>query len=297
MLLLTSTSDVIRVVTSAVSDIRVHADFADKTVGIDDVAMGRTNTAAITSATTTTVVGSPAVSTARNVKALYIHNVHATVTCDVTVEHYDGSIASRVSKATLLAGESLDFIEGLGFTHYDTNGSPKLAGYPRVSGAASVATITASAADTYMTGANLNVGGRLQAGSYFQWLVSASKTAAGVATPIYNIRFGTAGAIGDTARCVVTGVAQTAVADTGVIVVEAVVQSFGISGVLRGHAVVDHAAAATGFANSTSPDATNVSAGFDMTVANSIIGLSINPGTSGIWTITSVTLNAVNLLP
>ena len=83
MLLLTSTSDIIRVVTgSAVATITVHADWVDNASGT--ITPGRTNTA-ITTATTTTVVAAPAASTQRNVKGLSVTNNHASSSNVVTV--------------------------------------------------------------------------------------------------------------------------------------------------------------------------------------------------------------------
>jgi hypothetical protein len=298
MLLLTSTSDIIRVITSAASDIRVHADFADKTTGNPEVAMGRTNTAAITTATTTTVVGSPAASTARNIKALYIMNAHASATCDVTVEHFDGSVASRIAKVTLLFGESLDFIEGSGWIHLDSNGLPKLAASPRADGVGSGTDQGPGfASDTYVTGSSMNIGGRLQVGSFIRWNIRATKTAAGTATPILVIRFGTAGAVGDTARVTLTGAAQTAAADTAWFEIVAVVTTAGAAGVMRGIWAIKHDLAITGFAPTGMPVLVGTSATFDMTIANSIIGLSINGGTSAAWTLQMVVVDAVNLLP
>lgn len=120
MLLLTGTSDLVRVVTSASSDIRVHASFVDLSSGT--VTPTRTNTASIATNTTTTVVGSPASSTQRNVRFMSIRNVHASVSNDVTVFHTDGTTQEDLIKVTLLAGESLVFDQIGGWTHYDVNG-------------------------------------------------------------------------------------------------------------------------------------------------------------------------------
>ena len=120
MLLLTGTSDLVRVVTSATADIEVHASWLDLNAGT--VTPGRTNTASITTATTTTIVGSPASSTQRNVSLLSLRNNHASTTCDVTVDHTDGTNAETLVKATLLAGESLVLDATGKWTHYDVNG-------------------------------------------------------------------------------------------------------------------------------------------------------------------------------
>jgi hypothetical protein len=122
MLLLTSTSDIIRIVTgSAVSTIGVHASWADNLSSA--VTPGRTNTA-ITTATTTTVVASPAASTQRNVRTLAISNNHASSSTTIAVQHYDGTTSIDLFDCTLLAGESIDFDQDGEWTHRDSQGGP-----------------------------------------------------------------------------------------------------------------------------------------------------------------------------
>lgn len=119
MLLLTSTSDLLRVVTDATADIEVHASWMDNAAGV--ITPGRTNTASITTATTTTVVAAPAASTQRNVKHLNITNNHASTSCTVSIEHTDGTNVVELVGVTLLAGENLT-LDAVGhWTHYDVN--------------------------------------------------------------------------------------------------------------------------------------------------------------------------------
>lgn len=122
MLLLTSTSDIIRVVTGSAADVDVHASWVDNASGT--ITPGRTNTAAITTATTTTVVGSPGASTQRNVKHLNITNAHATAATTVIVQHFDGTTSEDLMEVTLLAGENLVLGEGGAWTHHDVQGAP-----------------------------------------------------------------------------------------------------------------------------------------------------------------------------
>jgi hypothetical protein len=121
MLLLTSTSDILRVVTGSAADVDVHASWVDNASGT--ITPGRTNTAAIVTATTTTVVGSPAASTQRNVKHLNITNVHASVTTTVVVQHFDGTTSEDLMGVTLLPGENLVFNEGGEWRHHDSQGA------------------------------------------------------------------------------------------------------------------------------------------------------------------------------
>lgn len=120
MLLLTSTSDIIRIVTSASGDIQVHASYVDNNSGT--ITPGRTNTN-ISTATTTTVVAAPGASTQRNVKGLYITNNHATNSCFVEVQHFDGTTSSELMGVTLLPGENLGYREDGSWAHRDTNGA------------------------------------------------------------------------------------------------------------------------------------------------------------------------------
>lgn len=121
MINLTSTSDLIRVVTSAASQIEVHASYVD--FNGTTVTPGRTNTAHITTATTTTVVPSPGSGVQRNLKHLNITNDHASVACVVTIEHTDGTTAEELISVTLLSGENMVLGEDGRWTHYDSNGA------------------------------------------------------------------------------------------------------------------------------------------------------------------------------
>lgn len=120
MLLLTSTSDILRVITgSAANNIEVHASWVD--VNGTTITPGRTNTS-ITTATTTTVVAAPAASTQRNVKALYVTN-KSTISCAVAVEHYDGTTPCETYGVILLPNENLTFNEEGRWSHRDANGA------------------------------------------------------------------------------------------------------------------------------------------------------------------------------
>ena len=112
MLLLTGTSDLIQVITGQAVTVDVHASWVDNASGT--ITPGRTNTI-ITSNQTTTVVASPAASTQRNVQTLNIRNVHATSSCTVTVIHYDGASGADLIEYTLLAGETIQYVDGHGW--------------------------------------------------------------------------------------------------------------------------------------------------------------------------------------
>ncbi len=156
-------------------------------------------------------------------------------------------------------------------------------------------------ADTYITDSDLLIPSfGLQVRSKFQWRISASKTAASTATPIYVIQTGSARTTADTDRLTLTGPAQTAVADIGTLNIMVTVRSIGASGVLQGTAWWDHRGTAantttsgTGFANDSTGHVEGTSAGFDMTaLAGQYISLTINGGASAAWTITQVWADA-----
>lgn len=122
MLLLASTSDLLRIITGSAITIDVHASWVD--MSGSTITPGRTNTL-ISTATTTTVVGSPAASTYRTVKTLTARNRHATTACDVTVVHSDGTNVPELVKVTLSAGDALHYDEHNGFTVRDLFGRIK----------------------------------------------------------------------------------------------------------------------------------------------------------------------------
>lgn len=287
MILLASSSDLVQVVTGQSGTIDVHTSWVDYLSGA--VTPGRTNTA-ITTATTTTVCGSPTGSTVRNLKTLHIRNRHATSSCDITVKHTDGTTAVELHKVTLTAGQALEYIEGLGF--YILPASP----VSPATGNANTADVTASAADTYLTGSNLTVGGRIQAGTWFRWRFTMTKTAAGVATPIYTVRAGTAGTTADASVGTATGVAQTAATDTGWHEIEAVVRS--VSATSTGQITFRqaHKNATTGLANVAQDQIFQTAfSSIDLTSTSLIFGVSCNPGASGVWTFQTVSVLVGNL--
>lgn len=159
---------------------------------------------------------------------------------------------------------------------------------------ASIAAQAGFASDTYVTNSNLLIPSfALQAKSRVLWMLSASKTAAGVATPIFQVRIGAAGAVGDTSRLTLTGSAQTAAADVGLWFVMLTVRSIGAAGVLQGALSLAHNLAATGFASSAAGAVEATSAGFDTTATGGLnIGLSVNGGASAAWTVTQAQVEA-----
>lgn len=148
------------------------------------------------------------------------------------------------------------------------------------------ADVVASAADTYLTGSAIAIptGLLLQVGTTFRWVFGMTKTAAGTGAPVWLVRVGTAGTTADAAQLAFIGPVQTAAVDTGKVVIHAILRNVGAAGVLAGILTMTHHGITTGFANIACPTIQNTSAGFDTTVANTIIGVSVNPGAAGVWT-------------
>jgi hypothetical protein len=117
VLILTSTSDVVQIVSGAASSIAlsVHAAWVDDYQG-PPIAFspGRQDTL-ITTATTTTVCPGPAASTQRNLKTLSIRNTGSTVTDVVSVQHSDGTTVVTLAKVTLPAGYTLTWRDDAGW--------------------------------------------------------------------------------------------------------------------------------------------------------------------------------------
>jgi hypothetical protein len=154
----------------------------------------------------------------------------------------------------------------------------------------SVANQAPAVTDTYITDSDLIIpSSGLQIRTHMRWDISVSKTAAGVATPIYVIRLGSARTTADTAILTLTGPAQTAAADVAVITVFATLRNIGAAGVLQGTTSMVHNLAATGFANNAAGIVEGTSGTFDTTgKAGQYFGLSVTTGTSAAWTITRV---------
>jgi hypothetical protein len=112
MLLLTTTTDKIQLVTSAIATVDVHCSFMD--YNGTTVTPGRQNQA-INSATTTDIVAAPGSGVQRNVKTIHVRNKAGSGSVDVTVVFDQGGTDFELCKKTLNAGEELQYVEGAGF--------------------------------------------------------------------------------------------------------------------------------------------------------------------------------------
>lgn len=204
-------------------------------------------------------------------------------------------IATQSVPATPAAGNATVFVDSTAKILCVKDDTGAVAAFSKNS--ATAATAAGFSSDTWVTGSDLLIPSfGLQAKTQIIWTLSASKTGAGIATPIYTIRTGTNRSTADTSRLALTGPAQTAIADIGTLYVMATVRNIGAAGVIAGTAWWVHRGTAantttsgTGFANDTTGHVEGASAGFDMSgLAGSYISLSVNGGASAAWTVTQV---------
>jgi hypothetical protein len=279
-----TTPDKLKLVTSAAGDIDTHVTYMDcdnSSPPVTDSPNNEQHTIT-TAATTDILAGNTSASKRRTVQGITIRNTHASVTNVVTVvlDAIDGN-DYELKKASLAPGDELTWSEGLGWFQYAA--TPAV---PIGTNFATAASAAGFASDTYIANSAIPVLGigALRVGRCFHWRFIVSKTAAGTAAPVLSVRVGTAGTTADTARLTFTFGAGTAAADRGEIELEALVTAIGASAVLRGKLNLTSNLTTTGLSNAVKALQVTSSA-FDITPANTLIGLSWNGGTSASHTI------------
>lgn len=270
--LVNSTTDKLQLITSSAATVDVHASWADLNAGV--VTPGRTNTA-ISSGATTDVVATPAASTTRNVKTLHVFNKDASLSDDVTVVYNANGTATNLIKVTLRPGDTLEYIEGIGFFVIAGNVFPLKN--------QSTASQSLTTSDAYLAGSNVSIPSNLPlVGTMYVCIFDIVKSA-GTGSPVVTVRYGTAGSTGDTSRCAATFGVGTSVADTATFVVTCVFRTVGAAtaAIIQGNFDMTCNLPLTGFGGTTSiKNVQNTGGGFDSTVANSIIGVSFNGSTA-----------------
>lgn len=81
---------------------------------------------AINSSTTTTICATPSTG-ARIVRSLTIRNTHASTSNLVVLDVFNGTTAFALYRVTLLAGESLNYVDGAGWSIINAQGLPRVA--------------------------------------------------------------------------------------------------------------------------------------------------------------------------
>lgn len=200
--------------------------------------------------------------------------------------------ANEASPSTPVSGSTTTYVDSTSklFSTKDDTGA--VVTMPASLKNQSLASVTGYASDTYVVGSGISLGAFLpRAGMRYHCVFDVTKTAAGVATPILVLRFGTAGTTSDAAICTFTFNAQTAVVDNGVIELFATFRAVGASAAVQGMATLRHNLAVTGLGSVNPAGWQQVlvtSSTFNSAVANSIVGVSVNGGASAAWTTTLV---------
>lgn len=294
MLILASTSDKIQVITgSALASTLVHASWVDNSSGT--ITPGRTNTS-ISGAATTDVVGAPGASTYRNIRMLTVRNSNASPQT-ITVQHTDGTTVIPIWYGVLRQNEMVVVDETGKVTFLNSGGLPIQDA--RVGALFNYSTANQGAgfsSDTYCTGSDILIPSQgVKAGSIYTCELAFSKTAAGTATPIINLRVGTAGTTADTSRGTYTFSAGSAATDQFKLRIVGLFRTVGggTSAVIASHCEAI-SQPTTGF-STLLKGIWQVSSGFDSTVASSRIGVSVNGGASASWTLYQVIARLENI--
>lgn len=167
---------------------------------------------------------------------------------------------------------------------------------------AAVTTQVTGAVDVYITNSDVAIpNGRVQAKTKYRLDLSVTKAGAGTGTPTFNVRIGTAGAIGDTSRLLFTWpAANTAVADEMKVEIMVTFRTVGsgTTAVIEGQLIGQHELTTTGFGGTALTNTiilNTTSSGFDSTTSGLKIGCSVNPGTGGAWSIRQANAMIENL--
>lgn len=149
----------------------------------------------------------------------------------------------------------------------------------------------------YITGSALAVPvGKLRIGSWFRYRFWVDKTAAGTIALVFLVKLGTLGTTGDTTLFTITLGVGTAAADTGWMDIWITCRGpLSASGLFIMEAIFDHNLVTTGFNNVQRQTQQTVSAVFDVTTANLILGLAVTTPALYALTFRSVYGEAKNL--
>ncbi len=132
MINLNTTTALLRVITGSAGSIDTHVSFIehDESSGAyntnTEYAASVENHAGIATATTTTILASPAANKKRNAKFASVRNVHASVANLIEVTMTDGTTSVSLIKTTLQPGELLVMNDSGTWFVYDANGGVKM---------------------------------------------------------------------------------------------------------------------------------------------------------------------------
>lgn len=123
MILLKATTETLEISTSSTADIDYSISYADITT---TTFVPSTTEGKITTSTTTTILSAPGASTQRQVKLITITNRHATTSNTIVVKKDISSTEYYLTPSiTLLAGETVQYLDTAGWVYYSATGSVK----------------------------------------------------------------------------------------------------------------------------------------------------------------------------
>jgi hypothetical protein len=123
MIILKATTETLQVTTSSAAYLDYSVTYADITTTALNPS---TNEGTIVGATTTTLLAAPAASTQRQIKLVTIANRDIALSSTVTIKKdISGTSYILAPSMTLLAGESMQYMDGKGWVYYSTTGSIK----------------------------------------------------------------------------------------------------------------------------------------------------------------------------
>lgn len=290
MIVLVGATDELEVVTgTALANCLMHASW----MNIDNtgvVTPGRLNLSVAT-ATTSNIITAPAANNYRCVESIIVKNTNASAQT-ITIQHNDGTTVIPYWSGVLAANEYVIINKDEVITKYDAGGAP--IGQSIISNSSIASIGPGFAADTYVTESRILIPSqRPRIGTVYECEFGISKTAAGTATPIMIIRYGTLGAIGDTALCSFALSVGTAATDSGIFKVRGMYRNVGAAAVMAGRLSLT-SQPTTGFSTLLKGHSV-ISAAHNSTTPATYLGVSVNGGTGAVWTIDYVKAKLIDI--
>ena len=116
-IMLAAITDKLELVTSAAASVDVNVTYVDISNAAGPASdVAKKKDTAISTAATTGILAPSAAGTLRNVRQIVIRNNDALLSNDVTLRLSQNATVSELRRQTLAPGETLVYIEGLGFT-------------------------------------------------------------------------------------------------------------------------------------------------------------------------------------
>lgn len=123
MIILKATTETLELASSSTADLDYSVSYADITTTTFSPSSSEGK---ITTATTTTIASAPGASTQRQIKLITIVNRHASTSNTIVVKKdISGTEYYLTPSVVLLAGETLQYIDGGGWTYYSATGAVK----------------------------------------------------------------------------------------------------------------------------------------------------------------------------